>query len=152
MTMWLDAVLAYFHYVAIFMLFAYLVAESMMIKRPLDAAAILRLAKIDLIYGGLAAAVLVTGFLRLAYGAKGAEFYMQSWPVYVKIGLFLFVGMISIYPTLAFGRWRRNVRHDPAWKVPPDEQGRIRKVIFAELHLAGMIPVFAVIMSRGLAA
>jgi hypothetical protein len=38
----LDAVLAYFHFVAIFMMFAYLVAESMIIKRPLDATAILR--------------------------------------------------------------------------------------------------------------
>ena len=150
MTMWLDAVLAYFHYVAIFMLFAYLVAESMIIKRPLDAAAILRIGKVDLIFGALAVAVLITGFLRLAYGAKGADFYMQSSPFYVKVGLFLFVGMISIYPTLAFVRWRRSVEHDPSWKVPPAEQLRIRRVIFAELHLAGMIPVFAVIMSRGL--
>ena len=81
----LDAVLAYFHFVAIFMLFAYLVAESMIIKRPLDAVAIRRIGKIDLIYGGMAVAVLITGFLRLVYGAKGADFYLQSWPVYVKV-------------------------------------------------------------------
>ena len=122
MTMWLDAVLAYFHYVAIFMLFAYLVAESMIIKRPLDAAGILRIGKVDLIFGALAVAVLITGFLRLAYGAKGADFYMQSWPFYVKVGLFLFVGMISIYPTLAFVRWRRCrgrwSRHGPSTRGP----------------------------------
>jgi putative membrane protein len=146
----LDAVLAYFHYIAIFMLFAYLVAESMIIKRTLDPVNILRIGKIDLIYGGLAVAVLITGFLRLAYGAKGADFYLQAWPIYVKIGLFLLVGMISVYPTLAFVRWRRYLAHDPAWRVPPDEQRRIRRLITIELHLVGMIPVFAVVMSRGL--
>ena len=146
----LDAVLAYFHFVAIFMLFAYLVAESMIIKRPLDATTIRRLGKIDLIYGGMAVAVLITGFLRLAYGAKGADFYLQSWPIYVKVGLLLLVGIISVYPTLAFVRWRRYLDHDPAWQVPPDEQRRMRRLITIELHLAGMIPVFAVVMSRGL--
>ena len=147
----LDAVLAYFHYIAIFMLFAYLVAESMIIRRPLDAATIRRLGKIDLIYGGIAVAVLVTGFLRLVYGAKGADFYLQSWPIYVKIGLFFLIAVISVIPTLAFVRWRRYLDHDPAWQVPPEEQRRMRRLITVELHLAGMIPVFAVVMSRGLA-
>ena len=146
----LDAVLAYFHFAAIFMLFAYLVAESMIIKRPLDAATIRRLGKIDLIYGGMAVAVLVTGFLRLVYGAKGPDFYLNAWPIYVKIGLFLLVAVISVIPTLAFVRWRRYLDHDPAWQVPPDEQRRMRRLITIELHLAAMIPVFAVIMSRGL--
>ncbi len=146
----LDAVLAYFHYVAIFMLFAYLVAETMILKRALDAATIRRLGKIDLIYGAMAVAVLVTGFLRLVYGAKGADFYLNAWPVYVKIGLFLLVAVISVIPTLAFVRWRRYLDHDPAWQVPADEQRRMRRLITIQLHLAGMIPVFAVIMSRGL--
>ena len=146
----LDAVLAYFHYVAIFMLFAYLVAETMILKRALDAATIRRLGKIDLIYGGMAVAVLVTGFLRLVYGAKGPDFYLNAWPVYVKIGLFLLVAVISVIPTLAFVRWRRYLDHDPAWQVPTDEQRRMRRLITIQLHLAGMIPVFAVIMSRGL--
>ena len=149
--MWLDAILAYLHFIAIFMLFAYLVAEWMIIRRPLDGATIRRLGKIDLIYGGVAVLVLITGFLRLVYGAKGADFYLQSWPIYVKVGLFLLIAVISVIPTLAFVRWRRYLDHDPAWQVPPDEQRRMRRLITIELHLAGMIPVFAVIMSRGLA-
>jgi uncharacterized membrane protein len=34
--------------------------------------------------------------------------------------------------------------------VPEDEHGRMRKVVMAEIHLAALIPIFAVIMSRGL--
>ena len=148
--MLIDAVLAYLHYIAIFMLFAYLVTEALILKGVLDAAAIRRLGRIDLIYGGAAVAVLVTGLLRLVYGAKGPDFYLQSWPVYVKIGLFLLAGIISVTPTLAIVRWRRYLDHDAAWRVPPDEQRRMRRLVMVELHLAGMIPVFAVIMARGL--
>ena len=149
--MWLDAVLAYLHFAAIFILFGYLIVEALMLKGTLDAAAIRRLGRIDMIYAGAAVAVLVTGFLRLVYGAKGPDFYLQSWPVYVKVGLFLLVGVISVTPTLAYVRWRRYLDHDAAWKVPEDEQRRMRRIVMIQLHIAGAIPVFAVIMSRGLA-
>ena len=148
--MWLDATLAYLHFIAIFILFGFLTAQTVIIRRPLDAAAIRLLGRLDLWYFGAAGVVLLTGFLRLGFGAKGAEFYLSAWPIYVKIGLFLLVAAISVAPTLAFVRWRRALDHDPAWTVPPAEHVRYRKLVMAEVHLAALIPVFAVIMSRGL--
>lgn len=148
--MWLDAILAYLHFIAIFLLFGFLTAEVVIIRRPLDAERIRLLGRLDLWYFGAAMAVLLTGFLRLGLGAKGAEFYLSGWPVYVKVALFLAVGLTSVYPTLAFVRWRRALDHDPAWRVPEAEHRRYRKVVMAEVHLAAMIPIFAVIMARGL--
>jgi putative membrane protein len=148
--MWLDALLAYLHFTAMFVLFGYLFVENVIIKGKLDAVAIRRIGKIDLIYFGAAIAVLVTGFLRLVYGAKGPDFYLNAWPIYVKIGLFVLVAAISVKPTVTFIEWRRHLDHDPAWKVPPAEQQRMRRLIMLEVHVAGMIPVFAVVMSRGL--
>jgi putative membrane protein len=148
--MWLDALLAYLHYIAIFILFGYLFVEAMILKGTLDAPSIRRLGRLDLIYFGAAIAVLVTGFLRLVFGAKGPDFYLSAWPVYAKIGLFLLVGIISVTPTLNFIKWRRYLDHDSAWRVPEGEHRRMRKLVMIELHLAGMIPVFAVIMARGL--
>lgn len=148
--MWLDALLAYLHFAAIFVLFGYLIVETVTIKGTLDAAAIRRLARADLIYFGAAMAVLATGFLRLVFGAKGPDYYMSWWPIYAKIGTFVVIAVISVIPTLAFIRWRRMVDHDPAWQVPPGEQRKMRRLIAVELHLAALIPVFAVIMARGL--
>jgi len=148
--MWLDAILAYLHYTAIFILFGFLSIEAVLVKGGLDAAAIRRLGRFDLFYFGAAIGVLVTGFLRLVFGAKGPDFYLSSWPIYVKIGLFLAIGIMSVVPTLAFIRWRRMIDHDPAWKVPAEEQARMRRLVFIELHLAAVIPLIAVIMSRGL--
>jgi putative membrane protein len=148
--MWLDATLAYLHFTAIFTLFGFLTTEVVLIRRPLDAAAIRLLGRVDLWYFGSAIAVLATGLLRLGLGAKGAEFYLSSWPIYAKVATFLVVGILSVYPTLAFISWRRALDHDAAWTVPEAEHRRYRKWVMAEVHLAAMIPVFAVIMARGL--
>jgi putative membrane protein len=148
--MWIDAILAYLHFTAIFILFAFLAVETVLIRGALDAPAIRLLGRVDLGYFGSAIAVLVTGFLRLVLGAKGADFYLESWPIYVKLGLFLAVGVLSVIPTLAFIRWRRTLDHDAQWKVPDEERARMRRLIMIEVHLAALIPVFAVMMSRGL--
>ena len=151
MTMWLDAILAYLHFTAIFILFAFLTVEIVLIRGVLDANAIRLLGRVDLWYFGAAAAVLVTGFLRLVFGAKGPDFYLGAWPIYVKLALFLAIGVLSVSPTLAFIRWRRALDHDGQWKAPEEERRKMRRLVMIEVHLAAIIPLIAVIMSRGLA-
>ncbi len=148
--MFLDAFLAYLHFTAIFILFALMTTELVLFRNPLDARTVRLLGKVDLFYFGSAILVLATGFLRLVWGAKGADYYMGAWPFYVKFGLFVAVGAISVQPTLAFIRWKRELDHDPTWAVPEAERARVRRLLLLEVHLASMIPVFAVIMARGL--
>ena len=149
--MWLDAILAYLHFTAVFLLFSFMVVETMMMRGPLDAASVRVLGRVDIWFFGSAIAALATGFLRLAWGAKGPDFYLTSWPIYVKVALFLAVGIISVWPTLRFIRWRRMFERDPAWKVPDGERRLVRRLIMVEVHLAALIPLVAVVMSRGLA-
>lgn len=146
----LDAVLAYFHYIAIFLLFSFLTTQAMLLRQPLDERLIRLVGRVDLWYFGSAIAALVTGFLRAGLGAKGADFYFGAWPIYAKLGLYLLVAVVSVYPTLAFVRWRRSLDHDPAWRPEPAEQVRQRKLVMLELHVAALIPAVAVVMSRGL--
>ena len=146
----LDAILSYLHFTAIFLLFAFMTVEAMMLRQPLDAARIRLLGRVDIWYFASAMAVLLTGFLRAGLGAKGADFYFSSWPIYVKIGLFVLVGAISVYPTLAFIRWRRMLDHDAAWLPAPEEQRSYRRMVMVQLHIAAIIPAVAVIMARGL--
>jgi putative membrane protein len=145
----LDAILAYLHFSAIFVLFAFLSVQVVMLRNPLDARGIRLIGRVDLWYFGAAIAALITGFLRLGLGAKGADFYMSSWPFYVKIGLFLAVGLLSIQPTVTYIRWRRSL-DDSAWKLDEAEQRRVRRLVMIEVHLAALIPLFAVTMARGL--
>ena len=146
----LDAVLAYLHFTAIFLLFAFMTAEVMLMRGTLDAAAVRLLGRVDIWYFGSAIAALLTGMLRLGLGAKGSDFYLGAWPLYVKVGLFIAVGLISIQPTMTFVRWRRAFEHDAAFSVAQEERRRVRKYLMIELHLAALIPLFAVVMARGL--
>ena len=149
MTLWIDAALAYLHFTAIILVFAFLTVEVMLMRGALEAAAVRLLGRIDLWYFGSAIAALVTGSLRLVFGAKGPDFYLSSWPIYVKLGLFLAVAVISVQPTLTFVRWRRALEHDPAWQVSDDERRRMRRYLMMEVHVAALIPLFAVIIARG---
>ena len=146
----LDAILAYLHFISIFALFGFLTAEAILIRRALDAGTIRLLGRIDIIYFLAAIAVLVTGFLRLVLGAKGADFYLQWWPIYAKLGLFVVVGVVSVAPTPMFIRWRRFPDGDAAWQPPATEVAKARRLVMVEVHVAALIPIFAAIMSRGL--
>ncbi|HUI99012.1 MAG TPA: DUF2214 family protein [Usitatibacter sp.] len=148
--MWLDAILAYLHFTSIFLLFSFLVVETMMLRGRLEEPEVRLLGRVDIWYFGAAIAVLVTGFSRLVWGAKGPEFYLTSWPIYVKLALFLTVGILSVGPTLRFVRWRRMFERDASWSVPEAERKRARRTVMIEVHLAALIPLFAVIMARGL--
>jgi len=148
--MWLDAALAYLHFFAIFVLFAFLTVQAVLLKGPLDERLVRLLGRMDIWYASSAGVVLLTGFLRAGLGAKGGDFYFGAWPIYVKIAMFLTVGIISIYPTLAFIRWRRAYDHDRAWQLPAAEQARMRRLVMIEVHIAALIPIVAVIMARGL--
>jgi putative membrane protein len=148
--MWLDAIVAYLHFTAIFLLFAFLTVQIILIRQPLDMRTVRLLGRMDIWYFSSAMAALATGFLRATVGAKGADFYFNAWPIYAKIALFLAIGLISVKPTMTFIRWKRMYERDAAWQVPSGEQAAMRRLIMVEVHLAALIPVFAVIMSRGL--
>ena len=146
----LDAVVAYLHFAAMFLLFSFLTAQAMLMRSPLDERLVRLVGRIDIGYAISAVLVLLTGMLRLGFGAKGADFHLGHWPIYAKVGVFLAVGLISVRPTLAFIRWRRAFDADKAWRLPPEEQAAMRRIVMIELHLGALIPVFAVMMARGI--
>jgi putative membrane protein len=148
--MWLDAALAYLHFAAIFTLFAFLTAQAVLLRAQLDERLVRLLGRADIWAAASAGAVLVTGFLRAGLGAKGGDFYFNAWPIYVKIAMFVAVGLISIKPTLAYIRWRKAYEQDPAWRVPDAEHAATRKLVMMEVHIGALIPLVAVIMARGL--
>jgi putative membrane protein len=151
MTMWLDAALAYLHFTAVFVLFAFLTVEVMLARGDLDARAVRMLARVDLWYVGATAAALATGLARAAWGAKGWSFYAGDWVFHAKVALFLVVAGLAIPPALAILRWNRRAAAEPGFAVAEDERRRLRRYLMWEVHAAALVPVLAVVMARGLA-
>ena len=71
----LDALLAYLHFSAIFVLFAFLTVQAVMLRRPLDEPRIRLLGRMDLWYFGAAMAALwwINGHLARLSETRQAE-------------------------------------------------------------------------------
>jgi putative membrane protein len=102
----LDLVLAIDHHLLIFALFGVLVAELILVRRGMDLATVAQIAKIDLWYGVLAGLIIIVGFARAIYAAKGWDYYTHNAFFWAKIGTFAAIGLLSLPPTFAYIRWR----------------------------------------------
>ncbi|WP_027477684.1 DUF2214 family protein [Curvibacter gracilis] len=147
--MTLEALLASFHLLAILTLVVFLSSEAALCRPEwLNAAVVERLPRVDLFYGLAVALVLITGLARVFLGIKGAAWYGPQPLLHLKLGLFAAMGLLSISPSLAFRRWRRECR---ATGVLPDaaEVRRVRRLVMWQAHLFPIIPVLAVFWARG---
>ena len=143
-----DAFLAFFHFLAIFLLVTLLAAEAVVLRPGMTPAIVRRLSLYDLLYFLSAMVVLATGLLRLFYGAKGVDFYLHNPWFHAKMGAFVLVGLLSILPTVRFLRWRKALAANPIFLPDASETARMRAIIRFELVLLAAIFVFAAAMAR----
>lgn len=148
--MWLDALLAYLHYISIFTMIVFLTAEAVVLRPDMTPEIRRRLARYDAVFGMAALAVLITGGLRLFYGAKGHAFYVHNPVFHIKLGLFILVGLLSIMPTVAILRWKKQGKTLPDFVPTPAEIAKVRRWVMIESHLIVFIPLAAVLMARGI--
>jgi putative membrane protein len=141
----LDLVLAVGHHLLIFGIFGVLFAEFWVLRPGMSNATAARLASMDGWYGGFAGAVVVVGFCRAIFAAKGWVYYSHNAFFWAKIGSFAAIGLLSIRPTIEFIRWRK------AGSAPNDAAIRaVRGYVRMELALFALLPIFAAAMARGL--
>jgi len=141
-----DLTLAIAHHVLIFALAGVLAFEIGAIRPGMSGADIRRVARVDLWYGILAALIVIVGFTRAVYAAKGWAYYSVNAFFWAKIGTFALVGLLSIVPTAALIRWRGAAAKDPAF-VPA--VGTVRRFLWVEVAVFALIPAFAAAMARG---
>jgi putative membrane protein len=143
-----DLILAILHHLLVFALAGILGAEMVLMKPGLGGRNLAVLARIDAVYGGLAAAIIVIGICRVFYGLKGWEFYVYNSTFWAKMIAFAAVGLLSISPTMRILRWRKAAA-DAAYMVPDKEIAGARAFLRAEMLALTLILVFAAAMARG---
>jgi putative membrane protein len=143
-----DALLAIAHHLLVFGLAMVLAREAILVRRQISAADAVKVARIDTTFGILAGLILVVGFGRVYFGIKGPDYYWHNPFFHGKLGAFLLVGLLSIWPTVRFIRWRAAINRDPAFVPPTSEVEKIRRFIHLELAVFFLIPVFAALMAR----
>ena len=140
----MPALFAFLHHLAAFALVATLAIEFVVLRDAITAQSTRRLRIVDQVYGIAALTLLAVGALRVFYFEKGWAYYSHSAPFLAKMGLFLAVGLLSIYPTVTFIKWRKSLNVDEA------KLRTLRRLIHWELALVVGILLCAALMARGI--
>jgi putative membrane protein len=145
-----DAMLSTAHFAAVFLLIGVLGAEFAALRAPLNADGIKRIASIDRLYGIAAVLVIVAGLSRVYFGLKDESFYWGQHAFWTKMGAFVLVGIISIWPTMRFIAWARASKAIDSFTPPPEEVKGVRRLLMFEGVLILVIVIDAALMARGL--
>jgi len=144
-----SALIAYLHYLSIFVLFALLSVEHVQFKLPLDLRRARSLIITDIAYGICAGVVLFTGLARVLWYGKGLDYYLGNSLFHAKVGLFILVGLISVVPTFVFINWRNSLKAGEVPQVSARQARLVVWVIRLELLVLLAIPLLAVLMAQG---
>lgn len=106
--------------------------------------------RVDLFYGIAAAVILASGVLRVIWFGKGWNLYLVNGVFLPKMGAFLVLGLISIYPTVLLSRWKTNAVQGTIPPMDGDMLGRVRRVVIVEAAIFVTIPFLAVLMAGGI--
>jgi putative membrane protein len=144
-----DLHLAIAHHLLFLSLAGVLAFEIGMVRSSMDRKDILRVARVDIWYGILAGAIILVGFSRAIFAAKGWAYYSVNLFFWAKLAAFAVVGLLSIMPTIEFIRWRKALSGNLTFSPTPHGIRNVRRVLFAEAIFFALIPVFAAAMARG---
>ena len=145
-----SAVVAYVHYLGIIICFGALMFERIILKINLSKNETISIIIADLVYGIAGLAILITGILRVKYYGQGGEFYTGNPIFWVKVSLYIVIGLISLYPTTTYILWAIPLSRNNLPVISENLVKRFRLIITTELVGFVVIPFFATLMSRGI--
>ena len=141
-----DILVRYLHFISIFLVVSVVFTQHMLLKKSMLRSELLKVHRLDLVYGIAAIVVFVTGMIQwIGEGyAQPAEIYSKNPVFHTKVTLFLLVGLLSVYPTIYYFKRK---------KGNPEDTVEISKGVIMtvrlELLLLFIIPLLATLMARG---
>jgi putative membrane protein len=143
-----DLELAIGHHVLVFALVAIMAVEFALVRPGLSGAMLLRMARLDALYGASAGLIVAIGIARIIFGVKGADFYLSNPWFWGKMIAFVAIASLSAIPTASFMKWRRATKADPGFAPAPEIVRRVRSFIAAQLALVPIVLICAAAMAR----
>ena len=140
---------AYVHYLSFMLCFGALVLERRLIKPNPNRADATLMVITDIVYGLAALALLVSGILRVLYFGQGSDFYTENPLFWWKVGVYLSVGGLSLYPTITYILWAIPLRKGELPQVSEGLANRLAWILNIELAGFALIPLLATLMARG---
>jgi putative membrane protein len=140
---------AYVHYLSFMLCFGALVLERRLIRPNPNKQDATLMVITDVVYGMAALALLVSGILRVMYFGQGGSFYTENPLFWWKVGIYLAVGGLSLYPTITYILWAIPLRKGELPQVSEALAKRLAWILNIELVGFALIPLLATLMARG---
>ncbi|GAA0746495.1 DUF2214 family protein [Ideonella azotifigens] len=147
--MTISAVFAFLHFLAVFGIVGAVFLEWQTMSPAPTLAEAKRLQASDRWYGTFAGLVLIIGLVRVFYFEKGSGFYLANPFFHAKLTLFVLAGLLSIYPTIRFIKWRPQTSQGMAPSVSAQEYRRIMLALRLEVVLLLGVALCASLMAHG---
>ncbi len=145
-----SALVAYIHYLGIILCFASLLFERFTLKVNLTRNETISMIFADVIYGLAGVALLITGILRVKYFGQGGDFYTHNPIFWIKVTLYIIIGLLSLYPTITYVLWAIPLSKNKLPDISENLVKRFKIIITTELLGFATIPFFASLMARGI--
>ena len=145
-----SALAAYIHYLGIILCFGSLLFERLTLKVDLNRNETISMIIADVVYGLAGVAILVTGILRVKYYGQGGDFYTGNPVFWIKVSLYILIGLLSLYPTATYILWAIPLSKNKLPEISENLVKRFRLIITTELVGFATIPFFATLMARGI--
>lgn len=146
--MWASSITAYLHYLGFMLAFSALVVEVFNLKKEMTLDEAKRVAFADAAYGVAATGILITGVLRVLYFGKGTDYYLNNPYFYAKISIFFLVSLFSLYPTITFISWFKDLQKGLPPSLEIAQVNRLSWLIKGELFGFTLLPLLAAVMAR----
>jgi putative membrane protein len=143
------ALFAWLHYLAIGVGAGLLLTEYWLCRRIPDRIQARLLGQVDLGYQLALIASLATGLARAIYYGQDPNYYLDNRLFWLKMALFGLVVAVAVVPTLQYIRWNREARTAPTFTPLTRDVDRVRGSIAFALGLWLILPLTAVLVSRG---
>lgn len=143
------AFFAWLHLLAAGIAAGLLMAEYWLCRRIPDRAQVRLLGIVDTGYFLALITSLATGLARLLHYGQHPGYYYANRLFWLKITIFLAIGLVAVLPSLQYLRWNREARTAPAFAPLTREVDRVRAAIALGLGLWLAIPLLAVLVARG---
>lgn len=146
------SLVAFLHFVCAFGIVGVLAFEWLTFSRSPTLQDARRLAAADRWYGLFAGALLVVGGIRAASFEKGWAYYAGNGVFHLKLTLFLVMGLLSIYPTIRFIRWRPDLQAGRAPQMSESQYRLVARCLAAQMLLLLVLLLAASLMAHGIGA
>ena len=130
---------------------ALLTAEFMMLRRSLDVKSVEALSRVDIAYVTFGFIVLLSGAARFAASPLGVMYLGGNPFFWAKLMIFGALAMTALYMSWRYSRWVHLGRMDVSYRVPAAETVSALRLVKFQMTLLALMPLFAVMMVRGIA-